>query len=63
MASFPAGVPTEERIGKVVADDLTRRGHDVEMIADWSLGWVGVASREGQRLTSPRGLQTYALGQ
>jgi hypothetical protein len=56
-------VPTEERIGKVVADDLTRRGHDVEMIADWSLGWVGVASREGQRLTSPRGLQTYALGQ
>jgi gamma-glutamyltranspeptidase/glutathione hydrolase len=36
-----------------------------QIMADWSLGWVSEASREGQRLTaaaSPRGLQTYAIG-
>ena len=62
---IPRRVSLEARIGKSVADDLTRRGHDVRMVADWSLGWVSAASREGQRLTaaaSPRGLQTYAIG-
>ena len=62
---IPRRVSLEARIGKSVADELTRRGHDVRMVADWSLGWVSAASREGQRLTaaaSPRGLQTYAIG-
>jgi gamma-glutamyltranspeptidase/glutathione hydrolase len=61
----PRRVSVEARIGKAVADDLTRRGHDVQMVADWSLGWVSAASRDGLRLTaaaSPRGGQTYAIG-
>lgn len=40
-------VSVEARIGKSVADDLARRGHDMRMVADWSLGWVSAASREG----------------
>ena len=43
---IPRRVSLEARIGKSVADDLARRGHDVRMVADWSHGWVNAASRD-----------------
>jgi gamma-glutamyltranspeptidase/glutathione hydrolase len=51
-------------VGDTTAE-LARRGHDVAVVPDWSLGWVSAASRVGQRLSaaaSPRGMQTYAVG-
>ena len=52
-------------IGAAVAADLARRGHDVRLVEDWSLGWVAAAAQQDGMLTaaaSPRGMQTYALG-
>ena len=62
---MPRRVSLEKRIGSEVAAELERRGHDVRMVEDWSLGWVAAASREDLRMTaaaSPRGMQTYAVG-
>ena len=59
-------VTIEERFGEEVADDLRRRGHDVEVSGAWSLGRVTAVARERDGLlkagANPRGMQGYAAG-
>jgi gamma-glutamyltranspeptidase/glutathione hydrolase len=46
-------------------DELRRRGHDVEVDEDWSLGRVSAATRDGELIkaaANPRGMQGYAVG-
>ena len=48
-----------------VIDDLRRRGHDVLVERDWSLGRVTAVSKENGQLraaANPRGMQGYAAG-
>ena len=56
----------EARVGERAVDDLRRRGHDVEVWPDWSLGRVTAVGREpGGMLkgaANPRGMQGYAVG-
>ena len=68
---FPRGfarrsVTIEERFGEEVADDLRRRGHDVEVSGPWTLGRVTAVAREEDGLlkagANPRGMQGYAAG-
>ncbi len=64
-AFVPRRVNLEARLDGAVAADLARRGRDIVIVPDWTLGWVSAASRDGHRLTaaaSPRGMQTYAIG-
>jgi gamma-glutamyltranspeptidase/glutathione hydrolase len=45
--------------------ELERRGHIVEVDADWSEGRLTAASRDGRRrraAANPRGMQGYAAG-
>jgi gamma-glutamyltranspeptidase/glutathione hydrolase len=45
--------------------ELERRGHIVEVEADWSEGRLTAASRDGRRrraAANPRGMQGYAAG-
>jgi len=50
---------------RVVAD-LQRRGHDVTLWPEWSLGRVTAVAREQDGLlkaaANPRGMQGYAVG-
>jgi gamma-glutamyltranspeptidase/glutathione hydrolase len=54
--------------GRLTADtikELRRRGHKVEVEADWSEGRLTAASRVGKRrraAANPRGMQGYAAG-
>ena len=44
---------------------LKRRGHDIEMADDWSLGRVSAAAKDGEVLkaaANPRFMQGYAIG-
>ena len=68
---FPRGfarrsLTIEERFGDEVADDLRRRGHDVEVSGPWTLGRVTAVAREPDGLlkagANPRGMQGYAAG-
>jgi gamma-glutamyltranspeptidase/glutathione hydrolase len=72
---FPSSFyPRESRPGHVVVEGrfppatiaaLRRRGHDVEVDADWSLGRVSAAAKEGPLLkaaANPRFMQGYAFG-
>ena len=49
-----------------VADELRRRGHEVEVTDAWSLGRVSAAGREPDGTlkagANPRGMQGYAVG-
>jgi gamma-glutamyltranspeptidase/glutathione hydrolase len=49
-----------------VADELRRRGHEVEVTEAWSLGRVSAAGREPdgtlKAAANPRGMQGYAAG-
>jgi gamma-glutamyltranspeptidase/glutathione hydrolase len=52
-------------VPKATVDELTRRGHIVEVGPDWSEGRLTAASRTGQRrraAANPRGMQGYAAG-
>jgi gamma-glutamyltranspeptidase/glutathione hydrolase len=69
--SHPRRVDVEGRIAPGVVDELRRRGHDVTVAPDWSLGRVSaVARRVDQRsggavlyaAANPRGMQGYAIG-
>jgi gamma-glutamyltranspeptidase / glutathione hydrolase len=64
--SRPGHVELEARFGPGVVDDLRRRGHDVEVVGDWSLGRLSAAAvgRDGilRAAASPRGMQGYAVG-
>ena len=55
----------EGRFAEEVVDDLRRRGHDVTVTPDWSLGRVTAVEREDGQLraaANPRGMQGYAVG-
>ena len=46
-------------------DALKRRGHDIDLRDDWSIGYVTAATREDGVLraaASPRHMQCYAAG-
>src|SRR5262249_55593780 len=55
----------EGRFAEEIVDDLRRRGHDVTVTPDWSLGRVTAVEREDGQLraaANPRGMQGYAVG-
>jgi gamma-glutamyltranspeptidase/glutathione hydrolase len=62
----PRSLALEARWGEEVADDLRRRGHDVEVTDPWSLGRVSAVSRRADGTlragANPRGMQGYAAG-
>ena len=61
----PGVLVVEGRVPKATVDELTRRGHIVEVGPDWSEGRLTAASRVGQRrraAANPRGMQGYAAG-
>jgi gamma-glutamyltranspeptidase / glutathione hydrolase len=59
-------VTIEDRFGDEVAEDLRRRGHEVEVSGSWTLGRVTAVAREPDGLlkagANPRGMQGYAAG-
>jgi gamma-glutamyltranspeptidase/glutathione hydrolase len=62
----PGRVDVEGRVPKEVVAELRRRGHDVHVDGDWSLGRLSAVARgsDGMLLAAanPRGMQGYALG-
>jgi gamma-glutamyltranspeptidase/glutathione hydrolase len=55
----------EGRFPKATVAELSRRGHDVELRDDWSLGRVSAAAKDGPLLkaaANPRHMQGYAIG-
>jgi gamma-glutamyltranspeptidase/glutathione hydrolase len=61
----PGHVVVEGRFPKATLDELRRRGHDLEVADDWSLGRVCAAARDGEVLkaaANPRFMQNYAIG-
>ena len=62
----PRSLSLEARWGSGVADDLRRRGHEVQVTDPWSLGRVSAVSRWDDGLlragANPRGMQGYAAG-
>jgi gamma-glutamyltranspeptidase/glutathione hydrolase len=64
-AAKPAKLALEGRFPRATIDELARRGHDVEVGGDWSLGRLSaVSSDEGilKAGANPRGAQGYAAG-
>ncbi len=58
-------IEVETRFDDAVVADLRRRGHEVEVAAEWSLGRVSAVAREDGLLkaaANPRGMQGYAVG-
>ncbi|MDX6413896.1 MAG: gamma-glutamyltranspeptidase / glutathione hydrolase [Gaiellaceae bacterium] len=58
-------IEVEARFPQPVIDDLRRRGHEVLVAEDWSLGRVTAVSKESGQLraaANPRGMQGYAAG-
>ena len=63
--SRPGVLVLEGRVPGDTAEDLSRRGHLVEVGDPWSEGRLTAASRDGRRLraaANPRGMQAYAAG-
>src|SRR5262245_27019078 len=63
--SKPREVELETRFGDGVAHALRKRGHDVVVTGDWTLGRVSAVAREDGLLkaaANPRGMQGYAVG-
>jgi gamma-glutamyltranspeptidase / glutathione hydrolase len=61
----PGVLVVEGRVPKECVKELERRGHKVEVGADWSEGRLTAASRDGKRrkaAANPRGMQAYAAG-
>ncbi len=64
-AARPAKLIVEGRLPAATVQELKRRGHDVEVGGDWSLGRLSAAARDGAVLkaaANPRGMQGYAVG-
>jgi gamma-glutamyltranspeptidase / glutathione hydrolase len=64
-AARPGVLVLEGRIAKETAAELKRRGHVVEIGAEWSEGRLTAASRDGPKrraAANPRGMQGYAAG-
>ena len=63
--SRPGVLQIESRVPKATRDELTRRGHKVEVEPEWSEGRLTAASKDGVRrkaAANPRGMQGYAAG-
>jgi gamma-glutamyltranspeptidase/glutathione hydrolase len=63
--SRPGVVQIESRVPEATRDELTRRGHIVEVQPEWSEGRLPAASKVGPRrraAANPRGMQGYAAG-
>jgi gamma-glutamyltranspeptidase/glutathione hydrolase len=63
----PGSLVVEERAGDAVVAELRRRGHDVRVCADWSLGRVSAVANDHEAgllraAASPRYAQAYAVG-
>jgi gamma-glutamyltranspeptidase / glutathione hydrolase len=61
----PGVLVVEGRLGKATVAELARRGHLVEVDADWCEGRLTAAARDGRRrraAANPRGMQAYAAG-
>jgi gamma-glutamyltranspeptidase/glutathione hydrolase len=61
----PRGLDIESRAGTRVIDELSRRGHLVNVRPDWSLGRMSAVTRRNGVLyaaANPRGMQGYAAG-
>jgi gamma-glutamyltranspeptidase/glutathione hydrolase len=61
----PGVLVVEGRLSAATIKELRRRGHTVEVEADWSEGRLTAASRDGRRrraAANPRGMQGYAAG-
>ncbi len=64
-AGRPGHVALEGRFPRATIEDLRRRGHQVEVGDDWSLGRVTAAAKDGELLkaaANPRLMQNYAIG-
>ena len=64
-AARPGVLVLEGRIAKDTSAELRRRGHIVEVGAEWSEGRLTAASRDGRKrraAANPRGMQGYAAG-
>jgi gamma-glutamyltranspeptidase/glutathione hydrolase len=63
--SRPGVLQIEKRVPKETRDELSRRGHKVEVEPEWSEGRLTAASRLDPRrraAANPRGMQGYAAG-
>ncbi len=61
----PGKLVLEGRYADAVAEDLARRGHQVEKGGEWSEGRLSAARIEGGQMfagANPRGMQGYAVG-
>jgi gamma-glutamyltranspeptidase/glutathione hydrolase len=61
----PGVIVVEGRVPRETVAELKRRGHIVEVGADWSEGRLTAAARDGRRrrtAANPRGMQGYAAG-
>jgi gamma-glutamyltranspeptidase/glutathione hydrolase len=62
----PRRVEVEARVAPGVVAELRRRGHDVDVVDEWSLGRLSAVSRDADGLlragANPRGMQGYAAG-
>src|SRR3954470_10615857 len=61
----PGVLVVERRLSESTVTELDRRGHIVEVDADWCEGRLTAASRDGRRrraAANPRGMQAYAAG-
>ncbi|HWJ43980.1 MAG TPA: gamma-glutamyltransferase, partial [Gaiellaceae bacterium] len=61
----PRSLSLEGRFAEEVVDGLRRRGHEVTVTPDSSLGRVTAVEREDGQLragANPRGMQGYAAG-
>ena len=63
--SRPGVLQIEKRVPQETREELTRRGHIVEVEPEWSEGRLTAASKDGNRrkaAANPRGMQGYAAG-
>ncbi len=63
--SRPGVLQIEKRVPKESRDELTRRGHIIEVEPEWSEGRLTAAAKDGVRrkaAANPRGMQGYAAG-
>jgi gamma-glutamyltranspeptidase/glutathione hydrolase len=61
----PGHLALEGRFPEATVEELRRRGHEVELRDDWSLGRVSAAAKDGPLLKAgadPRQRQGYAIG-
>jgi len=61
----PGRVVVEGQFPQATVDELTARGHDVQVGENWSEGRLTAAAKDGDMLkaaANPRGMQGYAVG-